>query len=55
VEVVIEMWPVTWTVKRGSRIRVDVSSSNFPACHAHPNIAGTGCFGSMMLRIGPGS
>ncbi|REJ11711.1 MAG: hydrolase [Paenibacillaceae bacterium] len=41
VEVVIEMWPITWTMKRGSRIRVDVSSSNFPAYHAHPNIAGT--------------
>jgi hypothetical protein len=41
VEAVIELWPITWTVKRGSRIRVDVSSSNFPAYHVHPNIAGT--------------
>ena len=41
VEVIIDMWPVTWTVKRGSRLRVDVSSSNFPAYHVHPNIAGT--------------
>jgi putative CocE/NonD family hydrolase len=40
VEAVIELWPITWTVKQGSRIRVDVSSSNFPAYHAHPNIAG---------------
>ncbi len=36
----IEMWPVTWTIKKGSRIRVDVSSSNFPAYHIHPNYAG---------------
>ncbi|AGA56642.1 putative hydrolase, CocE/NonD family [Thermobacillus composti KWC4] len=41
VEAVIDMWPITWTVKRGSRLRVDVSSSNFPAYHVHPNIAGT--------------
>lgn len=40
VEAVIELWPITWTVKQGSRIRVDVSSSNFPAYHVHPNIAG---------------
>jgi uncharacterized protein len=24
----------------GSRIRLDISSSNFPAYHVHPNIAG---------------
>jgi len=36
----IELWPIVWTVKRGSRLRVDVSSSNFPAYHAHPNLAG---------------
>ena len=40
VKVEIEMWPITWTIKEGSRIRVDVSSSNFPAYHAHPNILG---------------
>lgn len=41
VEAVIDMWPITWTVKKGSRPRVDVSSSNFPAYHVHPNVAGT--------------
>lgn len=40
VEVEIDLWPITWTVRKGSRLRVDVSSSNFPAYHAHPNVAG---------------
>ncbi|MBO1514048.1 CocE/NonD family hydrolase [Metabacillus bambusae] len=39
VNVEIEMWTITWTIKEGSRIRVDVSSSNFPAYHAHPNVS----------------
>jgi predicted acyl esterase len=29
-----------WTIKQGSRIRVDVSSSNFPAYAAHSNFSG---------------
>jgi putative CocE/NonD family hydrolase len=37
----MEMWPVTWTIKKGSRIRLDISSSNFPAYHVHPNTAGS--------------
>lgn len=41
VEAVIELWPITWTVKRGSRLRIDISSSNFPAYHIHPNVAGS--------------
>ncbi|WP_248927164.1 CocE/NonD family hydrolase [Paenibacillus hamazuiensis] len=36
----IECWPITWTLKAGSRLRLDISSSNFPAYHAHPNLAG---------------
>lgn len=39
-EVEIELWPMAWKMRKGSRIRVDVSSSNFPAYHAHPNLAG---------------
>ncbi|MBS4218047.1 CocE/NonD family hydrolase [Bacillus sp. FJAT-49711] len=39
VMVEIDCWPITWTVKKCSRLRVDISSSNFPAYHAHPNIA----------------
>ncbi|RED41828.1 CocE/NonD family hydrolase [Paenibacillus sp. VMFN-D1] len=37
---VIELWPIAWMIRRGSRIRVDISSSNFPAYHAHPNVSG---------------
>ncbi|WP_019536159.1 CocE/NonD family hydrolase [Paenibacillus ginsengihumi] len=40
VQLDIECWPIAWTMRRGSRLRVDISSSNFPAYHAHPNIAG---------------
>jgi putative CocE/NonD family hydrolase len=36
----IELWPILWTIRKGSKIRVDVSSSNFPAYHAHSNCAG---------------
>ncbi|WP_248927156.1 CocE/NonD family hydrolase [Paenibacillus hamazuiensis] len=36
----IELWPITWTIRKGSRLRVDISSSNFPAYHLHPNTAG---------------
>lgn len=33
--------PVTaWRFPAGSRIRVDISSSNYPAFHRHPNTAG---------------
>ena len=33
----LELLDVVWTLKSGSRIRVDISSSNFPMYHAHPN------------------
>ncbi|MBW4081186.1 CocE/NonD family hydrolase [Paenibacillus sp. S150] len=36
----IELWPVAWTLSAGSRLRVDISSSNFPAYHLHSNHAG---------------
>ncbi len=40
VEVTVRMWPVSWTVAPGCRLRLDVSSSNFPEYAAHPNRAG---------------
>ena len=36
----IEMWPTMWTLRAGSRLRVDISSSSFPAYHRPPPIAG---------------
>jgi putative hydrolase, CocE/NonD family len=36
----LEFWPIAWRVGAASRLRLDVSSSNFPAYHAHPNVAG---------------
>lgn len=40
IDVNIETWPITWTIKKGSRIRVDISSSNFPEYMPHSNYAG---------------
>ncbi len=40
VKIRIETWDVAWMLKKGSRIRVDVSSSNFPEFSVHPNKAG---------------
>lgn len=33
----LDLLDVTWLVKKGSRLRVDISSSNFPMYHVHPN------------------
>ncbi len=35
-----DMHPTAWTIKPGHRLRLDISSSNFPAYHAHANRAG---------------
>ena len=40
VKIRIETWDVAWMLKTGSRIRVDISSSNFPEFAVHPNKAG---------------
>ncbi len=40
VEITIEIWPIAWEVQPGSKLRLDVSSSDFPKFHAHSNIAG---------------
>jgi uncharacterized protein len=34
------LWPLDWVAPKGARIRVDISSSNFPAYHAHANRRG---------------
>lgn len=36
----IEMWPVGWRTKKGSRLRVDISSSDFPQYAVHTNYPG---------------
>ncbi|MEL7368725.1 MAG: CocE/NonD family hydrolase [Myxococcota bacterium] len=33
----IDLWPIDRTFAVGSRLRIDISSSNFPVYHAHPN------------------
>jgi putative CocE/NonD family hydrolase len=40
IEVSLEFWPIAWRVQPGSRLRLDVSSSDFPKFHAHTNRAG---------------
>jgi putative CocE/NonD family hydrolase len=36
----IETLPVTWQLKKGSRLRIDITSSNFPEYSVHSNYAG---------------
>ena len=40
VKIRIETWDVAWMLKKGSRIRLDISSSDFPEYAVHPNQAG---------------
>lgn len=40
VEVRVEMLPVLWEIREGSRIRVDISSSDFPQYSIHSNYPG---------------
>ena len=40
VEVEIDMWEIVWLIKAGSRLRVDISSSDFPQYAVHPNREG---------------
>ncbi len=37
----IDMWDVCYTIKKGERLRVDLSSSNYPEYHIHCNYRGT--------------
>ena len=39
-EVCIDFWDIVWTVQPGSRLRLDISSSDFPQYTAHSNFAG---------------
>lgn len=36
----VDTWDIAWTFKAGSRIRVDISSSNFPQYNIHSNYPG---------------
>ena len=40
VEVTVEMLPIIWEIQPGSRIRVDISSSDFPQYSVHSNYPG---------------
>lgn len=37
VELILELWDICWKWKAGSKLRVDISSSNFPAYINHKN------------------
>lgn len=39
-EVCVEMWEIAWTISPGSRLRLDLSSSDFPQYAVHSNTAG---------------
>ena len=36
----VDTWDIAWTIQKNSRIRVDISSSDFPQYTAHSNYAG---------------
>ena len=38
--ITLDFWPIKWQLQPGSRLRLDVSSSDFPKYHAHTNRAG---------------
>jgi len=40
VPILIEMWDIDWFVAKGNRIRVDISSSDFPQYAVHSNYPG---------------
>lgn len=40
VPVQVEMWDIAWQVRAGSRLRLDISSSDFPQYAAHTNYPG---------------
>lgn len=40
VDVCVDLWDMVWTVQPGSRLRLDVSSSDFPQYAVHSNYAG---------------
>ena len=40
VDLCVDMWDMVWTVQPGSRLRLDVSSSDFPQYAVHSNYAG---------------
>jgi putative CocE/NonD family hydrolase len=40
VEVAFELTPILWHLRKGSRLRLDISSSSAPAFFPHPNRAG---------------
>lgn len=37
VDLVLESWDVSWRLQKGSRLRVDITSSDFPQYAVHPN------------------
>lgn len=39
-EIIIDSWDVAWRIQKGSRIRIDISSSNFPEYSVHSNYPG---------------
>ncbi len=39
-DISLQLAPIDWVLKPGSRLRLEISSSNFPAFPAHPNKAG---------------
>lgn len=43
VDLALCSWDIAWNLEKGSRIRIDISSSDFPQYAAHPNREGLWC------------
>lgn len=40
IKVIVDLWDIVYTVAKGAKLRVDISSSDFPQYHIHSNYAG---------------
>lgn len=40
VEITVEMWDIAYQIPKGSKLRLDISSSDFPQYHIHSNYPG---------------
>lgn len=50
VQTLIELWPVEWRIREHGRLRLDVSSSNFPMYNVHRNTAEPWCLQSRNVQ-----
>lgn len=50
VEVTIDTWDLAWKLQKGSRIRIDITSADFPQYSVHSNYAGSWSLQKMVKK-----